>query len=194
MNMSQYARHRGVTPRTIRKAIDKKKIPYKKKGKKILIDPDVADRAWEKNGEKPRHPSGQAEPGTRPVMPRDHGDFEDEDYHDYNQANTAYKAYQAKLHKLKFEQECADLVPRAEIDKAAFDCSRITRDNMLAIAARTYQELAAESNPHEVYRKLTEEITKALEDTSREIGDFYENGENASGDSESIHKELLTGT
>jgi hypothetical protein len=46
MGIREYARHRGCTPKAVRKAIDSGRISTLDDG---TIDPEIADREWEDN-------------------------------------------------------------------------------------------------------------------------------------------------
>jgi hypothetical protein len=46
MGIREYARHRGCTPKAVRKAIDNLRISVDEDG---MIDPELADEEWEAN-------------------------------------------------------------------------------------------------------------------------------------------------
>jgi hypothetical protein len=187
ISFAQYAKRRGVSKAAVTKAAKSGRISYvEEKGRK-LVDPEQADEEWEKNT---GHNHGGSRPKKHKVRTEIYG-AGNNGAPNYTQANSIYKTYQAKIVKLDYEERLGHLISRKQVEKDSFDCARITRDNILSVAARIYQELAAESDPNEVYRKLNKELIRSLEETSKEIG---ESSENAFGDIESLPAELRTGT
>lgn len=70
--------------------------------------------------------------------------------------------------KLRLENDLAErrLMPRDLVEKEAFEAERIVREGLLNITARIAAELAAETDPAKVARKLDAAIRQALHATA----------------------------
>jgi len=69
----------------------------------------------------------------------------------------------AKREDLKAEQEKGSLLPKHEVEKAAFECARHVRDSILQIPDRIGAILAAERDEFKVKQELLKELRQALE-------------------------------
>lgn len=78
------------------------------------------------------------------------------------EAERREKAYKAKLAELKFLEQSGKLVEREAVERKFFELSRQVRDALLTIPARLSPELAAETDPHAMERKLTKELNASL--------------------------------
>lgn len=153
MNMSEYARHRGVKPEAVRYAIASgklsKSLEFPKPGRPPLIDPTIADSEWilEVRVAKTRVDYAAAE-GQAPTIA---------------DSRARKEAADAELAELKLEREKGRLVDAEEVKKTAFKVARTVRDQMLNIPDRVAAELAAETDAFKINKRLTDEIRKALE-------------------------------
>ena len=69
---------------------------------------------------------------------------------------------QAGLKTLEWRRRQGDLLERAEVEKAAADVARQTRDAVLGVPDRVAAILAAESDAAALHTRLTEELERAL--------------------------------
>lgn len=161
VGVREYARQRGVSAEAVSKAIKAgrlaQSVTFDGKGRP-KIDPAVADGEWDaftspthggirhakpKDDDEPLKPSGNAAAT-------------------FAQSRAVKEAYLARLAKLEFEEKSGRLVSADGVKSEAFRTARMVRDGLLNIADRISAELAAESDPFVVHKKLTEEIRKAL--------------------------------
>jgi hypothetical protein len=178
-----YARHRGVTPKAVQKAIASGRISIMAGGK---VDPVVADAEWARNTDQtkplnsvtgnPRHrrPAG-APPvpgaGAGDVAPRS-GRWGDTGLRNgaassYAAARALRETYNAKIAKLEYERLSGLLVSGEEVRAASFAVSRRARDQLFAIPDRVSATLAGIEDPHEVKRILLVEIRRVCEELAR---------------------------
>ena len=120
------------------------------------IDPEQADREWEQNT-------------AQRAMAVTHRNALDDDgggsgASQYAKARAVREHYQARLAKIDYEERIATLIPKNEVEVAAFNKFRMFRDGMLNIPDRLAAVLAAETEPARVHQLLTDEIRRALQE------------------------------
>ncbi len=165
MTQAEYSRHRGVSRKTITKYAQRGLLDgaFRSKGGKRLIVSAKADRLL---GERldPRQDDQRA---VRPA-PRspDNGgaQVQIDGAITFAGARAQKEYYQALTAKLNYEVDVGTYVLASEVDKIVFDISRIVRDRILAIPDRVSDLLAAEEDPVEARRILTEEVHDSLTD------------------------------
>lgn len=193
VNLSEYARQRGVSHEAVRKAVKvgrlARSVVWSSAGKPRLIS-SIADEEWDANTDSsqqrrpvPVPPASELPPPTprfRPPKPRTEApEAEPEPEPEaaaapeprtgtFQQARTLREAYMARLAKLEFEEKSGKLVHADAVKNEAFKTARMVRDNLLNIPDRVAGELAAEANQFKVHQRLTLEIRRALEDMRAE--------------------------
>jgi hypothetical protein len=151
MSLRGYARHRGVALSAVQKAI---------KSRRIAVEPDErieserADVQWERNTEQ--HAPPVAQRGQEEDDTSSFGGSQ------YTKARAVREHYTARLAKLEFEERTGKLVPKDEVQVAAFNKFRQFRDHMLNIPDRVAAMVAAESDAARCYEIIAIEIRKAL--------------------------------
>ena len=150
MSLRGYAAHRGMALSAVQKAIKSGRIATLPDGR---IDSDRADIDWERNTTR-RAPTvtqrGQDEDGE--VFGASQ----------YTKARAVREHYQARLSKIEYEERVAKLVPKDEVQVAAFNKFRQFRDHMLNIPDRVAAMVAAETEAAKCYEILAIEIRRAL--------------------------------
>jgi hypothetical protein len=139
-----YARHRSVDPMSVEKAIRSGRITRDANGE---IDFEKADRDWEQN--------------TRPAMSPDE---DNGGLAQYSRARAIREYYQASLAKIEYEQKVGKLLPKDEVQAAAFNTYRQFREQLLNIPDRVAAIIAAETgmDTKKVHEILTAEVRHAL--------------------------------
>jgi hypothetical protein len=150
MSLRGYAAHRGVALSAVQKAIKSGRIATLPDGR---IDPDRADIDWERN--TTRHAPAVTQRGQEE-------DAEVFGASQYTKARAVREHYQARLSKIEYEERVAKLVPKDEVQVAAFNKFRQFRDHMLNIPDRVAAMLAAETEAAKCYEILAIEIRRAL--------------------------------
>jgi hypothetical protein len=158
VSMSQYAAMRGITQPAVSAAIHAGRLVEAiiRDGKRIKINPEIADREWAANTQGGR--------GAAPQRLASGIDLPDAiEAADYNTSRAKREAYNAELARLEVEEKQGQLVAADDVKKTAFAVARQVRDGMLNIPDRVSAELAAMTDQFEIHRRLTLEIRKALE-------------------------------
>jgi hypothetical protein len=145
-----YARHRketglpSVDPMSVEKAIKSGRITRDPDGE---IDFEKADRDWEQN--------------TRPAMSPDE---DNGGLAQYSKARAIREYYQASLAKIEYEQKVGKLLPKDEVQAAAFNTFRQFREQLMNIPDRVAAIIAAETgmDTKKVQEILTAEVRHAL--------------------------------
>jgi hypothetical protein len=173
ISQREYARRRGISHVAVLRAIKSGRITTVE-GK---INPAMADREWRANTDqsKPRNritgrPKHTRAPG-QPPQPMALAGIDGlaggiVNTTGYARARAARELYQALLAKLELDRQNGILVRADEVRVGAFNCARKTRDQLLALADRVATTLAAESDPAEVHRILTDEAERICEELS----------------------------
>ncbi len=153
---ADYARHLGKSRPYITKLVKQGRIPVRKDGK---IDFAKADQA-RLDGADPSQAEGVANSST------------------YTKARAAREAYNAKLAQLEYEAAVKQVLPKASVEHALVDCSRVIAQqiNSLVAEAETV-EAAGRANGvkgvrlalKKCARDIRQNIADALTDTAGEI-------------------------
>lgn len=157
VSMSQYAVMRGITQAAVSAAIHSGRLveAIQRDGKRIKLDPDIADREWAANTQGGR--------GAAPQRLASGVGLPDAiESADFNASRAKRESYNAELARLEYEEKQATLVDAEAVKKAAFATARQVRDGMLNIPDRLAAELAAMTDQFEIHRRLTAEIKTAL--------------------------------
>jgi hypothetical protein len=162
VSLKDYARQRGISAAAVTKAIKDGRlargIVVDETGKR-KVDPAIADSEWAGSTDttmgapshaNPRGHSIQAEPVTSGDTPT------------FMESKAKRESFMAELARLEYEEKSGALVQVDEVKKEAFRVARIVRDSMLNIPDRVAAELAAETDPFKVQKRLADEIRLAL--------------------------------
>lgn len=158
MNLTQYAKHRGVSHQAVMRALKEGRISKEADGS---IDPEKADAEWEQNTDFSRNPDkarrtvrGESQPASGP---------------DYNVSRAVREAYTARLAKLEYEEKTGTLVKADEVKLRWFNTLRIVRDRMLQMPDRLAATFAAEMDPLKIKTEMDAEIRRILDDAADEV-------------------------
>lgn len=120
-----YAELRGVSRQAVEQAIAEGRISVKKaEDGRALLDPDVADKEWDRN----TGPSGKRDnmQGSGPT---------------YSQSRAFREAYRAKLAELEFKEKSGKLVDADEVKKKWSQLIAITRNKILGIPSKAKSQI-----------------------------------------------------
>ena len=161
ISLGEYAKLKGLDKETVARAARNGKISFVQSGQKKLVDPDIADREWLDNtdGSKTR-PKEDDEDSEQETKGPSSGQT-------YAAARAAREAFAANLKQLEYEEKTKQLVKADDIKKAAFNCARIVRDQILGIPDRISHIVASETDPDKVYKTIQDALHQALEELSR---------------------------
>ena len=165
LSLRKLAHELGATDGAIRKVIKagrlKDSIGRDSKGKPTCKDLAAAKVEWAKNRTRPPS-NGKAVtsrtpgpiPGEQPTSRRP-----------TSLADAMLRVTFQREVKLELENMKArgQLLDAAEERRRDFECARTVRDNILNVPDRLAAELAAESDPGRVHRRLDDELRAALE-------------------------------
>lgn len=174
MTITEYARHRGCQLQAVQYAVKAGRIQRAADGK---IDSGQADADWERNtlhsnaryGPKPPKEQGGPAPSHSAKIKAASAAADLSSGErlatgpDYSKARAAKEIYEAKLKKLDYEERLGNLVPRSEVEIAAFNRYRVLRDACFNIPNRIASQIAAESDPAAVFQILEDEIRLVFE-------------------------------
>ena len=160
MNVSAYARHRGVSHVAVLKAIKAGRIAKEQDG---TIDPAKADAGWSRNTSPAQQRKSAKEkttgglPAEQPIVNSGPS---------YAQSRAIKEAYNARLAKLEYEEKSSALVRTDSIKVAWFNTLRVLRDRTLNLPDRLAPLLASESDPKQVRELLDTELRQILNDVA----------------------------
>jgi hypothetical protein len=165
MNVSAYARHRGVSHVAVLKAIKAGRIAKEADG---TIDPVKADAAWGGN----TNPAQQRKPAKestgkieRPIDPPSNT-VGINSGPSYAQSRAIKEAYNARLAKLEYEEKSGALVRTDSVKVSWFNVLRVLRDRTLNLPDRLAPLLASETDPKLVRELLDTELRQILNDVA----------------------------
>jgi hypothetical protein len=176
-----YARHRGVSHKSVQKAIAAGRITTVAGDR---IDPRVADSEWAANTDvtKPRNsvsgdPKHRRREDGAPSPARSRASRGDESQagaesdlrsadRGYTAARAMREAYAAKTARLEYERLSGKLIDSDEVRRDGFETGRRVRDSVLSIPDRISPILAGLTDVDEIHRTLSKELREALEGLS----------------------------
>jgi hypothetical protein len=168
MSMRAYAKHRGVSPEAVSKAVKKGRLTKAVVGEGAdrKIDSDVADREWAENSDPTKFRNSGAEnrqaaaPEAEPIP-----EATKKAQSTVVQSAAVLKSYQARLAKLDFEERSGRLVDADKIRKLWTSVAAIARTKVLGIPSKLRQRI--EITP-EQYAMLELIVREALEELANE--------------------------
>jgi excisionase family DNA binding protein len=179
MTVTEFAKRMGVTRNAVDKAIKSRRITaHRRDGKgRTWINSEAAATEWAlntdpieaaKNGKlwtvpkadkSARRESQHAEkPAGRLPPPLSAGD----EAPDFMEARASKEDANAKLAHLELQERLGVLVPKSDVEKAAFAVARTLRDALLTLPDRMAPRLAAETDWAAIRADLDNEIRSAL--------------------------------
>ena len=170
---SAYARHRGISHVPILRWIKNGKIPascYEKTGKKVMIDPVLADAALAGNLDPTRKTKEeQQKPREKGPVPAKmlamvSKEIENWEELDFNAAKTLVEAYKAATGKMKYQIEKGELLPRGRVEKMTFELGLANQDNIMRLSRMIAPIVAPMDNQHEIKQYLDKVFRDALKD------------------------------
>ena len=172
LSFRKYAKHRGVSPEAVSRAVKSGRITTKLVDGKRLIDPALADSEW----------AGSTDPSkVRQNKTKSDDESSDAGFRpgggapSYAQANAIYKTYAAKLAKLDFDEKSGRLIDAEKANEKGFVIARRVRDALYNIPDRISHELSSYGgDPAKIHEAITRELDLALE------GLFFEFTKNGS--------------
>ncbi|MBF0116440.1 MAG: hypothetical protein HQM04_15540 [Magnetococcales bacterium] len=184
MGLREYARHRGVAPSAVEKALKAGRIQKESDG---TINQAKADAAWERNTSpaQQRKPDPvptpvpvkpapvPAKPPTPPVRQPSQRPAEPEPgpsaagAPNYQISRAVRETYNAKLTRLDYEERTGKLLNAEDVAKEAFAVARRVRDRLLNIPSRMASVLASETDSKAIERLLSQELRVALEELAQ---------------------------
>jgi len=168
VNVEQYAKHREVTGRSVRRYLADGTIPETaiiREGRLLFIDQEKADKALAKNATTQREI--RADSKTKPVEMITMTEKAGTAGLSFHEARTLSQRFKAALLKLELEERTGKLIDAEKVKAAAFALARTTRDALLNIPDRIGPILAAERDQIKVAELLAGEIKAALEELSK---------------------------
>lgn len=158
LSIKEYAEHREVSVVAVRKAIKTGRITLNQNKK---LNPKSADAEWFKN--------------TNPAKQRSatEGNESNNEEISYHRSRAIREDYNAKLTKLQFERESGKLIPIEEVKTSAFNAARRVRDRLLNMPEHIAPQLVGKTNIFEIKNILKSELTKILEELSK--NPYHEN-------------------
>lgn len=155
ITMSEYARHRGVTPAAVTKAIANNRITTVERDGKVWIDPEVADIQWARNtrdfGQQRKAPAPAAV--ATPI---------EAELYDMQQARAKREHHEANLAALREAEKLGALVAFDDVKRAAAAASAQMAQIIDRLPVRLGDVLAAETDPVRVRQLLEEALAEAL--------------------------------
>jgi hypothetical protein len=145
LSLNAYAKRRGCAPRAVEEAIQNGRITAEKKGRRWSIDPERADREWERNTDLDQQARGS---GNK----RNGGAYFEE--------KTALARTQRKLAERKLAQEEGRLLDADEVERAIADLQGRAVALLMSVSEEIGPRLAAESDVRKVIELLDAELRK----------------------------------
>ncbi len=151
-----YARHRGVSDRAVRKAIDAGRITLSSDGQ---IDVDQADEDWAENTDQTKQNMMVAMDQNTPKTDRN----------SYTKIKTAHELYKAQLTQLALQEKKGQLIQKEMVKAQVGQLSRQVRDSWMNWPSRVSALMAAELEieEHQLHIILERYVREHLND----IGD-----------------------
>jgi len=178
MGRNEYARHRGCAPNAVKKAEDDGRIAAAVRrteaGDFVGIDWKLADTLWARNTDPAelvrngKTPVSAVAPETQePDLLTPPSAVGEKDGTGYLSARADRERFAAERARLDLLERLGLLVSSAEQYDRLVTAHRRMRDNLMLIAPRVSQRLAAETDPLRIEAILNETIRNHLNELSR---------------------------
>ena len=169
LSIRDYAKHRGVSPPAVLKAIRSGRISQEPDG---TIDPVKADSAWDRNtnpAQQRKPKTAQPTPPAQAVTPTSPAQAvtpmaKPPSAPNYQASRAVKETYSARLAKLEYEKRSEKLISRDEVKIEAFNLGRRVRDRLMNIPHRMGAVLAAETDAAHIEHLIEDELRIALEE------------------------------
>ena len=156
--MRKYAKHRGVSPEAVSKAVKQGRIStVTDENGRRKIDPNAADNEWAKNTDKAKIREPSAELDSDDEKPRGPS---------YAQSRAIREAFAARLAKLEFEEKIGRLVDGDETRKLWVTVAAIVRTKVMGIPSKIRQVIPNISLDQ--YLVIERIVRETLEDVANE--------------------------
>ncbi len=172
LTQAAYAKHRGVSRQAVFQAVRDGRIPVSRGADgAVMIDPSVADHAWEVNTahEKRRNTAdlrpGESASTSGMEVPEPDVDGEGSDL-TYANARAKNEWYKAEKARLEFEEKLGSLVAAEDVKEEWTQVATNVRTKVLGIPSKCRQRIADLSA--EQYLAIEEIVRESLEDLSAE--------------------------
>ena len=148
-----YARHRGVSDKAVRKAIDAGRITLDSDGQ---IDVTQADADWEENTDQTKQNLMAALDQGTPKK----------DKNSYTKIKTAHELYKAQMTQLSLQEKKGELIHKELVKAQVGQLSRQVRDSWMNWPARVSALMAAELDieEHRLHIILEQYVREHLND------------------------------
>lgn len=172
LSVPEYAKHRGVSPQAVRKAIREGRLRQAVtfEGRNAKIDMNAADVEWRRNtASSKQRTAAQINTGKAAAQGLIEAGPDGGISVNYSKARAYGEGYKAKLLELEYRERAALLVRVDEVKMAQFKTVRLFRDAVQNIPIRVVSELAAvvgDVSPekrHEMLQVMQREINRTLE-------------------------------
>ena len=162
MTQAEYARHCGVTPKTVSiwKSDPRGFLVWRSRKKIKYIHTEASDKGRE------AHQDPAKKKGARVDDQVPGGDLKE---HDYKTARTWVERYKAANQKLQYEIKVGKYILKEDVGRDNFKAGRIFRDALLNIGPRIAPILAAENNEHKILEILKAEHTGVLKEIIKSL-------------------------
>lgn len=175
MSLRAYAKHRGVSPSAVVKAVSTGRIHKEADGS---INAAKADTQWGQHTRQAQAPTPAPPASRRPVagavsqaLGAPSGAADEARSVDYHKARAVRETYAARLAKLEFEERTGKLLNADEVKVKYFNLARLLRDRIQQIprkvAPNIVAAVVAQPDQRVVEDLLMEAIREALEELSR---------------------------
>lgn len=163
LSLRAYARHRGVTHESVRRAVASGRLKASLTADRPpqIADVALADREWAANTDLSRAPDAvKAQAAGGPATPSAGAAVSQA----LAQASAAEKVFRAKLAELKYRERAAQLVEAEEIKAAWIDQITTARTKLLSLPSKAKQRMPHTSLEdlatwEELIREALEELT-----------------------------------
>ncbi len=145
---TDYARHRGINPRSVRQAIQEGRLArsVRREGRRFLIDTELADREW----------TASTDPGRGGKRHSRAGDAE------YSEARRRRVIIESDLLALQVAEREAQLVNAAAVETARRQTAQRVRAELLRLPDELAPLIAAEADAFKVHAIITAALRAAL--------------------------------
>lgn len=164
MTPAGYARHRGVSPQAVWRAIHAQRITTVVVNGKQLIDPEVADIQWQANT-RPTHSALAAAlpvclpPASDPPRPPSSAEAQ---LYDIQAARAKREHHEANLADLRERKAAGALLERTRVEKAAAAVAAVVKGGLEQLPGKLAVPLAAETDVAQVRVLLNAAFAETL--------------------------------
>lgn len=168
MSQSDFADVIGKSRQYVHKLVKAGKLPVAADGR---LDPEICKALLQQMKDPARVLAAGNKQDLSALLDDEPDDAAPVQKQTYNQAALIHKLAQGQMIQLQLRKESGELVEKADVEREAFDCSRIIRDRLMTLPQEMAGELVGMTDEAAIRLYLRNKLRDALMEASANVSE-----------------------